>query len=140
MDEFEIKGSSGSIKIELVEVIGYPNNTHFDGGYDCNMKIAINVEDYSANSSFYATTNNLIKLRDDILQCYQMLDGEVIFFHRDSNLKMNLNFLKQGGVHIYGSFQKFLSIDNVLSFEFYSDQTFVKETLNQMTFLDKYKA
>ncbi len=139
MDNFEIKGFGAHLKVEVVEVIGFPNKTHFDGGFYCKLNIEIKVEDILLNSFFYATTQNLLELRSSLKKCYELIDGKVDFFHRDSNLELTLIFLKNGGIHIFGRFQKYLSTDNTLNFEFYSDQTYIYQTLEQMDFLNKYK-
>ena len=56
MDIFEINGFKEHLKIQVVEVFGFPDKTHFDSGFDCQLQIEIKVEDILLKSQFYATT------------------------------------------------------------------------------------
>lgn len=139
MTFFEIKGKDALIRIEILEVLGFPNTTHFDGGFDCNLHIIITVEGYSVNSNFYATTKNLITFREQLRESQNKLKGTVEFYHRESNLKLKLDYCKTGNISVSGNFQKHLSTDNILEFDFGSDQSYMSNTLYQLEKLDKFK-
>jgi hypothetical protein len=59
MDEFVLEGHGDFLKITFEEVFGYPNNTSPWGGYDTKSVLALEVDDFKVNSTFYVSTGEL---------------------------------------------------------------------------------
>lgn len=48
---FSIEGPNGSIKIELEEVFGYPNQTSHFGGYDTKSRLYLTSRGFAHNKA-----------------------------------------------------------------------------------------
>ena len=133
MSEFKIAGKNGFIRIEINEVFGFPTETRFNGGYDVKGKVEIKSGNYYVNEGeLWFSTGQIFEFFIKLQNCYDKLDGNVIFFNSESNFKIELEFIKLGQIQIQGYFQEFPSIENILEFEFESDQSYLASTLVEL--------
>ncbi|WP_282043411.1 WapI family immunity protein [Winogradskyella flava] len=138
MEEFELKGQDGWIKMWINEVFGFPNRTSHFGGYDCILGIEIKIGNYNVKSQFYSTTGELFDFRNKFKICQAELNGIAEFNSYENNLELTVKY-SQGKVAIWGKFQENLAIDNILEFDFNTDQSYLQNTENELNrIVEKY--
>jgi hypothetical protein len=138
MEVFELKGDNGSLIIRIDTVFGFPNETSFKGGYDCEVEVEINVASYFVKSNFSTSTGELFKFYEKLKTCQAILNGNVKFDSYESNLELTVKY-KFGKVGIYGKYQENLAIENILEFNFDSDQSYLKKSVDQLErIINKY--
>ena len=133
---FEIKGLSGErIKLEIIEVFGFPNETSFKGGYDikCNLEISSGLYSIRTNN-YYSSTGALYDFYIELLKCYDDLKGIASYRlnYAENNFDLKVKFDKYGVVRISGKYQDDLVVKNILNFEFTSDQSYFKEVISDL--------
>ena len=132
MNEFVIGGKQGYIRIEITEVLGFPNETSYKGGYEVKGKIDIKSGNYFVKEAeLWFSTGQVFEFYTELQKCYRKLNG-VMKFTPDSNLKFEIHFNKLGQINIQGYFQEFLSEENLLQFEFESEQSYLFSTLEEL--------
>jgi hypothetical protein len=131
LEKFELSGEDGKILIDINKVYGFPEKTSHFGGYDCILGIEIKVNSYLVKSYFSSSTGELFEFHERLKKCHSDLNGIAKFVSYERNLDLSVKY-DFGKVIIYGKFQKYLSIENILSFEFYSDQSYLRETVEQL--------
>ena len=131
MEKFELRGEKGKILIDINKVYGFPEKTSYVGGYECILGIEIKVGSYLVKSYFSSSTGELFQFHQGLKKCHTDLNGIAKFDSYESNLHLSVEY-DFGKVIIYGKFQKYLSIENILSFEFYSDQSYLSQTVKQL--------
>ena len=133
MYAFELGGKQGYIKIELTEVLGFPKETSYLGGYDVKGKIEIKSRNYYVkDAELWFSTGQIYEFYKQLHKSYEELEGIINFQNPDSSeLKLVLEFTSLGKFTIQGSFQKYLSEENFLEFEFESEQSYLTSTLSE---------
>ena len=131
MEEFELKGDNGIITVGIEKTFGFPNETCFKGGYECVVGIEIKVGSYLVKSSFYTSTGELFKLYEKLKTCQTELNGIVEFDSYENNLELTIKY-ESGKIGISGKYQENLATDNILEFEFNSDQSYFKNSVEQL--------
>lgn len=138
MEEFELKGDNGIISIGIEKTFDFPNKTCFKGGYECVVGIEIRVGSYSVKSSFYSSTGELFKFYEKLKNCQSELNGVAEFDSYEKNLELTVKY-DSGKISIWGIYQENLGIDNKLEFDFNSDQSYFKNSVQQLErIFDKY--
>ncbi|MDN3494213.1 hypothetical protein QMA06_15945 [Winogradskyella sp. APC 3343] len=138
MEEFELKGQDGFLIIRINEVFGFPNRTSHFGGYDCVVGIDIKVGGYNVRSQFYSSTGELFDFYEKIKKCQTELNGLAEFNSYESNLELTVKYIF-GKVSIWGKYQENLATDNIMEFDFNSDQSYLKNTVEQLNqIVNKY--
>ncbi|KON68863.1 hypothetical protein AKG34_08715 [Peribacillus butanolivorans] len=130
--EFKIDGKQGFIQIELNEVYGFPNETSYLGGYDVKGKIDIKSGNYYVNGELWFSTGQVFEFYTQLQKCYRELKGKATFSNSETTLKLELDFNKLGQIIIQGYFQELASEENILQFEFESDQSYLESTLQEL--------
>jgi len=139
MYQFFLGGKQGFIRIELNEVIGYPNETSFLGGYDVRGKIEIKSGNYYVkDAELWFSTGQIYEFYEQLFKCYKELKGKVNFHNSESELKLVLEFTDLGQFTILGSFQEYPSEENFLQFEFESEQSYLTSTLTELKAIIDY--
>jgi hypothetical protein len=140
VNEFKIAGKQGFIQIELNEVYGFPNETSYLGGYDVKGKIDIKSGNYYVkNAEIWFSTGQVYQFFIQLQKCYNELKGSVTFSEAENNLKIELNFNRFGQINIQGYFQESANQENILHFEFESEQSYLTSTLRQLnSIVDQY--
>ena len=138
MEKIELKGNNGIIVIQIDEVYGFPNKTCYKGGYECKVGIEIKVGSYLVKSSFHSSTGELFQFYDKLKTCQSELNGIAEFDSFERNLKLNVMY-DSGQVGISGKYQEYIATDNLLEFDFSSDQSYLSKSLVQLErIFDKY--
>ncbi|MCI2230366.1 hypothetical protein MC378_14395 [Polaribacter sp. MSW13] len=138
MEEFELKGDNGIITVGIEKTFGFPNETCFKGGYECVAGIEIKVGSYLVKSSFYTSTGELFKFYEKLKICQTELNGNAEFDSYENNLELNVKY-EIGKIEISGKYQENLGTDNILEFDFNSDQSYFEKPIEQLErIFDKY--
>ncbi len=133
MQEFIFKGGENFLKIEIIEVYGFPEQTSHFGGYDIRCDVKIYVDGFSVSSQFYTTTGEIFDLFKKLKECNEKLAGKIDFANYEDELKFSMSYDTLGHVFITGKFEKFNGFAaNRLNFEFQSDQSYIQSTLLQL--------
>ena len=140
MDEaFEIAGTDDFIKLTFDEVFGFPQRTCHWGGYETRSKLEVKSADIYMKSSLFVTTGDIFEFTEQLKVCYEKLEGSATFTSCESNLQFTATFDKTGQVHVSGHFQLYTMEKNEFTFNFYTDQSYITKTLEQLeTIISKF--
>ena len=140
MESLTIKGENNNfIEIIYSEIFGFPLETSHFGGYDVSAKIKIESEGFSVNSTFYTSTGEIFSFFQKIKDCNKLLFGTAKFISYEDNLELNLIYDNLGHVEINGKYRNNSGLENVLNFEFNSDQSFISQFINDFqSTINKY--
>jgi len=117
------------IELSLDEVICFPYEISYTGGYSAEGVIDIRVEGYSVSARLGFSTGELYRFWIELKQCYDTLTGVAVLNNTYCNLELKCQFNATGGVFVIGNFQADPLSKNILEFAFGIDQTYIKETL-----------
>ncbi|MFJ7971350.1 hypothetical protein [Psychrobacillus sp. NPDC096389] len=139
MNDFKIAGKQGFINIELNEVYGFPNETSYLGGYDVKGKINIKSGNYYVkDAEIWFSTGQIYQFFIQLQKCYNELKGSVTFSETENNMKIELNFNRFGQINIQGYLQEVTHQENILHYEFESEQSYLISTLRQLNSIVDY--
>ena len=139
MNSFTIKGNADFVKVDLIEVFGFPNETCHWGGYDVKAGIEIKSGNFHVKSTFYSSTGEFYQFYERIKNCNKHLSGKVIYKNYEENFFLIITYDNQGHVNISGTFSEENSYCNKLDYEFNTDQSFIRYTIEELELLvDKY--
>ena len=132
MNSFTIKGEADFVRINLEEVFGFPDETSHWGGYDVNASIEIKSGNFQVRSTFYTSTGELFEFYERIKKCNEVLKGFVLYENYEKNLSMKASYDDLGHLEISGTFSENDNFRNKLNFEFNSDQSFIRYTIEEL--------
>jgi len=133
MNAFLIGGKQGYIRIEIIEVIGFPNVTSYLGGYEVKGKIDIKSGNYFVqDAELWFSTGQIYTFFIQLQKCFKQLNGSVTFTDSSSNMEFEIHFNRLGQITIEGYFQEFLSKENKLHFEFESEQSYLLSSFDEL--------
>mgnify|MGYP003315649855 CR=1 FL=1 len=128
------------LRIDIVEVFGFPDKTSFKGGYDikCNLEIVSNVYCVRTNN-YYSSTSVLYNFYNELKKCYETINGKVQYVDYTENKLIFDVIFKNGKVVITGRYEEDSSTNNILNFEFLSDQSYFPKVLDDLkVVIDKF--
>ena len=126
MEIFTFNGYDGEkIALKLKEVIGFPDSTSYEGGYDIICSLEIDVGCYKAKfDRYYSATGALYSFSNQLKECYERLKGEAKYaLLLENDLIFTVTMGSSGHATVKGKFQERPDINNVLSFEMDTDQS-----------------
>lgn len=132
MDSLSLKGENAFVKITLAEVFDFPEKTCNWGGYDVKANVEIKSGNFQALSSLYTLTGELFQFYEFLQKANGLLNGKVIYRNYEQNLFVTVTYDNQGHVTIEGTFSEENEFSNNLDFEFRSDQSYIKDTLQEL--------
>ncbi|MHB8208138.1 WapI family immunity protein [Mucilaginibacter sp.] len=139
MEEFTLKGNGSYLKIELVEVYGFPESTSHSGGYDTKSIVEIYSDGFKVSSIVWISTGEIFEFYRSLKQTNQLLIGTAYLYHLEGNLECNATYGNDGHISIRGIFSKQNMLDNQLKFHFESDQSYIQSTLIELEIItNKY--
>jgi hypothetical protein len=133
MESFKIEGKNGYILVCILEVYGFPNSTSFAGGYDVKGTAEVKVNNYSASGELWFSTGEIYNFFTALKKCYEGLNGNAEILTTERNLKLDVHFEKLGHAVIKGEYIERLEFNNMLIFEIMSDQSYLQETINELS-------
>lgn len=139
METFTIKGTTDFITITFDEVYDFPDKTCYWGGYDTRVKIEIKSGNFVVHSSLYSSTGEIYEFYAKLKECNDKLIGTAVYKTYEHNLDLTISYDKTGHVNINGKYSDQNQYNNILQFEFTSDQTFIQSTIKELELIvDKY--
>lgn len=113
------------ILLELNEVIGFPEHTSYEGGYDIICTLQIDVGCYHVKCDrYYSATGALYRFSDSLKDCYKKLAGNAEYRLRwENDLVFNVAMTSCGHALVTGQFREHPEKNTVLTFEIETDQT-----------------
>ena len=126
MNLFCLNGYNGEkISLELNEVIGFPNNTSIEGGYDIICTLIIDSGCYHIEyDRLCSATGTLYRFSKELDACYTDLFGSAEYrslYENDFSFKVEMT--SGGHAIVTGVFQERSDKHNILQFEFDTDQS-----------------
>lgn len=132
------KSDDEIITVRIDGVYGFPNKTYFKGGHGCKVGIKIKVGSYSVEGSFYTSTGELFKFYKKLKPCQNELNSIAEFDSYESSLELTVKY-ESGRILICGEYQENLAADDILEFNFNSNQSYFKNSVKQLEqIFDKY--
>ena len=126
MNLFCLNGYNGEkIRLDLNEVIGFPNNTSIEGGYDIICTLVIDSGCYHIeHDRLYSATGTLYRFSKGLDACYTDLfgSGEYHCLY-ENDLTFKVEMTNGGHAIVTRVFQERPNKQNVLQFEFDTDQS-----------------
>ena len=126
MNLFCLNGYNGEkISLELNEVIGYPDNTSIEGGYDIICTLIIDSGCYHIeHNRLYSATGALYRFSKELDTCYTDLFGSAEYhLLYENDLSITVEMTSSGHAIVTGTFQERPDKNNILQFEFNTDQS-----------------
>lgn len=126
MDLFCLNGYNGEkISLELNEVIGFPNNTSIEGGYDIICTLVIDSGCYHIeHNRLFSATGALYRFAKELGSCYTDLYGSAEYrLLYENDLFFKVEMTSGGHAIVTGIFQEHPDKQNILQFEFDTDQS-----------------
>jgi hypothetical protein len=136
-EKFSIHSEVNRISFHIDAVHGFPDTTFYKGGYDARCSIEIFSNSFSANGVIYISTAQFHDFYIQLKKANESLDGcaSIDSYENDFNTKVTFDGL--GHATIQGYYSKYE--ENELKFQFDTDQTFIAETLRELSkIVDKY--
>lgn len=142
---FCLNGYNGEkISMTIDEVLGFPNQTSYEGGYDTIGVLEIRAGGYHVISErYFSATGALYRFIEELKICYETLDGKAIYkLQLENDLIFTISMVGRGRAIIKGEYQERPDIQNILKFEIETDQTFfpaiIKSVEKLKLFMDNY--
>lgn len=131
---FCLNGYNGKIELQITEVLGFPDDTSYEGGYDLKGTLHIEVGSYTVHSdNFYFATGVLYRFLEQLIECYETLNGEAKYKHLlENDLEFTIEMTSLGHALIRGAFRENPAKANVLHFEMRTDQTNIKPVIKDI--------
>lgn len=126
MNLFCLNGYNGEkISLELNEVIGFPNSTSIEGGYDIICTLIIDSGCYHIeHDRLFSATGALYRFSKELDACYTDLFGTAEYhLLYENDLTFSVEMTRGGHAVVTGIFQERPDKQNVLQFEFDTDQS-----------------
>lgn len=126
MEIFCLNGyQNEKIQLELLDVLGFPEEISYDGGYDIICRLLIQIGCYHINcDKLYSATGALYRFSDELKRCYANLNGTAKYKLRlENDLTFEIEMKDYGQAIVTGSFQEIPSKENIFSFEMETDQS-----------------
>ena len=132
-ESFTVQGESGNyLRIIFEEVYGFPETTCGWGGYDLRSSLEIESSSFKVKATLFTTTGELFLLYQQLRKYNELLTRSANYSSYEGNLEFIAQYDNLGHVSISGRFAEQTERNNVLLFEFITDQTFIRATLSQL--------
>ncbi len=133
---FQLKSETDYFLLKILSVYGFPDETHFMGGYDTESSVKIEAGSYTAEGVIYITTSQIHTFYKQMAEGFRSLSGSAVLNDYENRFNLTAEFDGIGHVDINGSLE---DMDNKLTFKFVTDQTFIPELLKELKLIsDKY--
>ena len=126
MEIFCLYGADGKEKIslELKEVLGFPDEINYEGGYGIVCALQIEIGCYQIKCDRHiSSTGVLYRFSDKLKECYRNLAGSAEYRLMENDLSLVVIMLPYGHAVVRGRFQEYPDRGNVFKFEMGTDQT-----------------
>ncbi len=133
---FDIKGLNNDfIKLEILEIYGFPAETSFRGGYDIKCRLEISCSIYHLlTDKYFSSTGALLQFLENLNKCYKTLNGKCSYnvYLPENDLSFDMEF-NQGKVTLNGKYRDdIMATANILYFQINSDQSYFIQVINDL--------
>ena len=109
MCAFCLHGYNGDkVELNIYKVLGFPNETSYEGGYDivCELEICVGCY-YAKESQHYSATGALYNFCDELKICYENLSWIAEYkLLLENDLSFQITMLDRGTALIQGNYQE----------------------------------
>lgn len=131
---FDIQGESGNfVRLTFREVYVFPETTSFWGGYELRSTLEIKSSGFRVNAQLFTSTGEIFLLYQQLQQCNELLTGRAAYSSSEQDFAFTAEYDNTGHITISGIFTERMTGDNALHFEFLTDQSFIQNTLFQLS-------
>jgi hypothetical protein len=140
MEGFTLKGGTNVLTITFDEVYGFPDIISPWGGYDVRALIEIKSGNFAVKATFWTSTGELFEFFQRLKEHNLKLSKGTLFFNScEGHLKFETDYDDLGHVMVEGSFSAQNEFANKLKFQFFTDQAYIHDTLQELQAIaDKY--
>jgi hypothetical protein len=133
---FILKSETDYFRLKIVSIFGFPDETHFMGGYDTESYVEIKSGGYAGLGVIYITTSQVNNFYKQLVEGYKSLSGSAILNDYEDRLAISAEFDGIGHLDVSGRLE---DTGNKLTFKFVTDQTYIPELLKELKLIsDKY--
>lgn len=126
MEIFCLNGyANEKIQLELIDILGFPEETSQEGGYDIICRLLIQIGSYHINyNKLYSATGALYRFSDELKSFYMNLNGKAQYkLLLENDFAFEVEMKRSGHAVVTGSFQERPDKQNIFSFEMETDQS-----------------
>ena len=139
MEDITIKAGTDFVRLRIDRIYGFPDRTSHFGGYDCDGMLEIRCGHFHIWGDLVFSTGQVWQLYQELRKAYGALTGQARFASSEGNLNFTITFTSRGHWVLEGTYREDTPSRNKLKFEMESDQSYLVETLAQLTLCqDKY--
>lgn len=133
---FILKSETDYFRLKIISIFGFPDETHFRGGYDTESYVEIKSGGYAGLGAIYITTSQFNTFYKQLVEGYKSLSGSATLNDYENRFAISVIFDGTGHLDVSGTFE---DTDNKLTFKFVTDQTYLPELLKELKLIsDKY--
>ncbi len=139
LETFSIKNGQDFITVSFQEIFDFPNETCHWGGYDVYANVEIKSRGFYVKANYYTSTGELFNFYQELKNCNEKIAGTVKYVSYEAHLELTIEYDVTGRVSVNGTFSEHSQFENNLEFNFTTDQTFIRTTINELeSIVDKY--
>lgn len=135
MKAFCLYGNDGKIELTINEILGFPERTSIEGGYDFKGTLDVKTGSYEVHcvGSFFSATGILCRFMHSLMDCYNSFEGTASYRHLyDRDFEFDLRMTKHGHAVVEGTFTEYPHLPNKLVFQMETDQTCILSAINEL--------
>lgn len=127
-------GYNEKIEFTISEVIGFPDSTSYEGGYDLICKLVIDIGCFHIQCDrLFSATGALYRFADELRDCYNTLNGTAEYrLLLENDLSFQVVMESGGHAVVNGRFQERPDKNNIFEFEMETDQTCFLSVLQEI--------
>lgn len=131
---FCLHGSNGKIELTITETLGFPADTSYEGGYDVKGSLDIDIGCYVVRFDDYCFSTGVLRgFMEELEKCYETLRGKAVYKRLwENDFAFTLEMTDSGHAVVNGTFQEDPVMNNKLTFELQTDQTYVKPVISDL--------
>ncbi|MDO5293376.1 MAG: hypothetical protein Q4F05_11560 [bacterium] len=137
---FCLKGyGKDKVVLTIDRILGYPESTSYEGGYDVVGRVEIQAGNYYVTSEKYIfATGTLYRFVKELQRCYKTLNGVATYqMLLENELIFRIEMGTGGHATIIGTYQERPDVENILNFEMQTDQTYFNSVIQDIEKLKK---
>lgn len=135
MELLSLNGYNGEhISLTLKEVLGFPDKTCYEGGYDivCTLEIVVGCYHVQCDK-YYSATGALYRFADELKRCYDSLEGSAKYtLLLENDLVFEVTMTGCGHAVVAGTFQERPDLGNIFTFEMKTDQSCFRSVIQDI--------
>jgi hypothetical protein len=132
LDSITLNSSNGYIKFQLKEILGFPNETCYYGGYDILGEIEIKCDNYFVSGNLNFSTGNIFNFYSQLTELFNSLETAAKFDSYEHQLSFFVKVDKLGHIEVEGEYREDLVNKSRLIFEFEGDQSYLNDWLSEL--------